>query len=240
MASVANIVTNARTMLRDFARPFHAVITGDGVQSSFSLPKQLIVASSLSVVRQAATPASFVAGTDYTLDARSGYVTFAVTPTAYVNYAFDGMAYDWFFDADLTYFAGNIVGEHSHNRSDFNLDALDNNDPETTAITLGTIVEGLWSLLAEVARDIDVHAPEGVSIPASERYQQILSLLQYYQAQYNSMAENLGVGLDRIEMLFQRRVSTYTGRLVPLYIPREIGDIDPPERVYVPIDNGQI
>jgi hypothetical protein len=47
----------------------------------------------------------------------------------------------------------------------------------------------------------------------------------------------LNVGLHRIEVSTLRRESRTTGRLVPLYVPREFDDYSWPERILPPIDS---
>lgn len=240
MATIVDVVSHARTMVRDFPHPFDGAFVGDGATSRYKMAHPLVLASSFTVIRNDGTPTTLVAGTDYTLDARNGFVTFSVAPVLGKQIVVSGDYFDWFFDTDLTYFANNVVGDHSHGRDDFSLSAMDEGDSELTVIVIGTLVQAFWALLAEVARDIDVHSPESVFIPASQRYQQILSMLEYWQHEYNTRAEALNVGLSRIEMLNLRRVSMSTGRLVPLYIAQELEEIGTPERIYPPIDTGLI
>lgn len=237
MATIADLVSNARVMVRDFPHPFDGAFVGDGATFRYKLAHPLIVTETFSVVRNDISSATTLTqGVDYTIDGRNGYLNFTAPPAVGQQFVVVGYYYDWFYDDDLTYFANNVVGDHAHGRDDFSLSAMEPNESEVTVIVLGTIVQALWSLLAEVARDIDVHAPEGVSIPASERYHQIQGQLAYYQNEYNTRSEALGVGLARAQVFDLRRVSMVTGRLVPLYVSQEIEDTDPPQRAYPPID----
>ena len=68
----------------------------------------------------------------------------------------------------------------------------------------------------------------------------IQQLLQYWTAEYEKKARALNIGLDRIEVFNLRRTSRTTNRLVPVQKSRELGDYGPIERVYSPIDDGEI
>jgi hypothetical protein len=151
---------------------------------------------------------------------------------------FEGYYYEWVSDADLRYFANNIVAEHAFHRSDFTLERV--SDAEEDVISLGAAVECLWSLMIEYARDIDINAPSGVPVPASQRFRQVEALLMGPLGlieKYKQKANLLGVGLDRMEMLTLRRVSYQTNRLVPVYKPREWDDKSLPERQFTSIDS---
>jgi hypothetical protein len=100
---------------------------------------------------------------------------------------------------------------------------------------LGTIVHALWSLSMELMLDIDVSTPEGMFIPARQRYAQVLQMLGAFESEYQDKASMLGMGLGALEMLRLRRISKTTGRYVPMYRDREIDDPTRPDRVFPPI-----
>lgn len=99
-------------------------------------------------------------------------------------------------------------------------------------------IEALWGELAEASNEVDVVTPEGMHIPAGQRFQQILQAIETLMGQYREIAGALGVGLFRVEMFTLRRTSRTTGRLVPVYRPQEFDDHSLPERLYPPIDRG--
>ena len=102
-------------------------------------------------------------------------------------------------------------------------------------MALGAAVKGLVSLLVEMARDVDTSSPEAVSLPLTQRYRQVEDLLygpRGLVAEYKNRAAMLNVGLEMIETITATRVSKTTGRLVPVYEPREWDDAGRPVRVF--------
>jgi hypothetical protein len=146
-----------------------------------------------------------------------------------------GYHYEWFLDDDLSYFADIVLTEHMFDRTDV-LGFDDMSAQEKKAISIGTVVYALWSLMTEFSTQIDVSTPEGLMIPAHARFQQVQTLYQFWRAKYEEMLAMLNVGLNRISIKDLRRVSRLTNRYVPVFRGREIDDPSPPIRVFPPID----
>jgi hypothetical protein len=92
-------------------------------------------------------------------------------------------------------------------------------------------------LATDAAFDIDISAPDGVTIPRSERFSQLSNIVQQRWEQYRQLCAQLNVGLWRIEMSTLRRVSRTTNKYVPIYIPQEVDDARMPQRVWLPNDH---
>jgi hypothetical protein len=90
----------------------------------------------------------------------------------------------------------------------------------------------------ELMLDIDVSTPEGMFIPARQRYTQVLQMLGPFEAEFQSKADMLGMGLGALEVFRLRRVALTTGRYVPVYQEREIDDPRWPNRLWPPIPYG--
>ena len=105
-------------------------------------------------------------------------------------------------------------------------------------IMLGGVVHALWSLSMELMLDIDVSTPEGMFIPARQRFAQVQQMLQTYEREYQDKAAMLNMGLGALEIFRLRRVAYMTGRYVPVYQEREFDDPFPPDRLYPPIPEG--
>jgi hypothetical protein len=237
VATVQDIVNAARLWLRDYSQFYTSTVTGDGINYAYHLPHPLVkVDSTLQVIRQTSTPQVLVLNTDFTVDARNGWLILTsplpVGAVLVVNF----FAFDWFLDEDLQMFANFMIGEFGQNISGY---SIANVEPaEAEALGLGTTVMALWSLLNELARDIDVSSfVDGTNIPATQRFRQVQALLMSFEGMYKDKAAMLNVGLDRIEAFALRRVSLTTNRLVPVYKPREIDDLSTPRRVYPPVDS---
>lgn len=228
MTTLAEVSSVARNLSRDFGTFFEVNFASVG--ATLRLPHPLVEPNSLSVIDN-------TTGDDVTtavLNARNGLLK-VPNPGQYDDGLYvSGLYYEWFLDADLEFFANIIVVEHLHNRPGVALESI--TGPEIEVMGMGALVGALWSLLAEFATDIDVSTPEGINIPAHQRYQQVQSLISYWERRYDEKAALLNVGLKRIEAFTLRRVSRLTNRLVPLYRPREIDNPRPPIRIRPLID----
>ena len=109
---------------------------------------------------------------------------------------------------------------------------------EADLVEIGAVVHLLWSLTIELALDIDVSTPEGMFIPAHQRYQQVTAMMQYWENEFQTRAASLNLGLGALEIYQLRRVSYLTNRYVPVYQKQEIDDHTRPKRLYPPIPEG--
>jgi hypothetical protein len=236
MNSVSDIVAAARQHLRDFPEFFQLATACNG-GITYKMPHRNVDGSTLwvAIAQQPDVPATPLTASDYVIDERNGIIRLATAPSASDTLLVEGYYYEWLLDADLTFFAKIVLNEMK-----IGVDINPGNalDAVIDLMAVGTVVDALWSLLTEFARDIDVHTPEGVSIPARQRFQMTWTLWSQWEAQYKEKAAQLNVGLGRIEVYKMRRVSRTYNRLVPLYRDKEIGDISPPERLWPAIPSG--
>lgn len=251
MATLENIIAGARTYLRDKPRFFAATESRSGLARTFKMPHLNVrqfglfisgTDGTISATGILDTPEQVVDADTFTfaVDEAEGLVRIAKPITGGFTgdwiFNFEGYYYEWVCDADLRYFANNIVAEHAFHR-DFNFERV--SDAEEDVISLGAAIEALWALLIEYSRDIDINAPSGVAVPATQRFRQVETLLMGPQGllqKYSQKASLIGVGIDRMEVLTLRRVSRTTNRLVPVYKPREWDDRSIPTRVFSEID----
>lgn len=233
MATTQSLLDRVRLELNDQPSSFVYTWPNDG-SLSFQVDYRPLNASSLIV---AAGTTALVTPGDYTVDERSGTIKLTAAQTVPVTVA--GVAYSLFTDADLTTFINTAVSQHLHNRTDdlgYPMTISTLPPIEDYLVAVLAVVQALWALATDASFDIDIHTPEGVSIPRSERYQQLMAMIGQRQAQYQSMAAQLNVGLARIEISNLRRVSRTTNRLIPEYVEQEINDNRPPRQVFPPID----
>jgi hypothetical protein len=198
------------------------------------MPHPLVAAESIVIEDVGHT--SFVAPAAYEVNERHGLIKL-LDPTIYnggLNVS--GAYYQWFLDEDLLFFADVIIAEHAWHSTSANYEPAQATGPEVEIISIGTLVQALWSLTTEFSTDIDVSTPEGISIPAHQRFNQVYQLMQHWQGVYDQKASMLNVGLNKMEVLNLRRISRLTNRYPPMYRSREIDDPRPPVRVYPPID----
>jgi hypothetical protein len=145
--------------------------------------------------------------------------------------------YRYFGSADMTQFVADAVAEHLVGRTDaFGRGLTLTNLPlvEEYPVSLLATTFALYALATDASFDIDISAPDGVHIPRSERYRQLMDMVATRQTQYRELCAALNVGLYRIEVFNLRRVSRITNRLIPVYQAQEIDDSTPAQRVYLP------
>lgn len=238
MATVASIVEDARKKLRDF--PKFLQVSFDPAGRTYDLGKPNLDTDSLWVAyipsgNGASAGASALSASQYSVDARNGLIRLGTLSASKI--LVEGYYYEWLLDDDLEYAADHAVADVLHGQPF----GLSNVSPVVEdVIVLATIVEALWTLLNEYARDIDVITSESVHILASQRYRMVAQLLDHWQQELEDKMSALNLGVNRLEVLNLRRVSRTTNRLVPLYKQREVGDYGPLERIWPDIDDGVI
>ena len=236
MTTVPDIVSQIRLWLRDYPKYYTSEAVGNGFTYAYRLDAPLVkVDSSFVAMTELATPHLLVQNVDYTVDARNGILFLTNALADGIHLVVNFYAYEWFLDDDLTTFTNLMIGEYGQNRPGYGIANIESAEAE--ALGLGATVMALWSLMNELARDIDVRTfVDGTDIPVNQRFRQVQSMLMGFESMYKGKAAMLNVGLDRIEAFALRRVSLTTNRLVPLYLPREFDDLATPQRVYPPVD----
>jgi hypothetical protein len=235
MATKADIVTIARTYLRDFPKFFQTSFAPSG--RTVELGKPNIDASSLWVgYVPNGNAASVGLITNYALDDRNGLLRLATIPNG-SPVMVEGYYYEWLLPADLSFYADMAIDLNTHNLS---IPLSDMAPAVVDVVGIHALIQALWGLLSEYSRDIDVITSESVHIIASQRYRMVSSLLDTWMTEYNKRAAALNIGLERLEVLNLRRVSRTTNRLVPLYKEREVGDYGPIERLWPEVPTGVI
>ncbi|UXX94003.1 hypothetical protein N7U49_21590 [Streptomyces sp. AD2-2] len=165
------------------------------------------------------------------------------------------MSQGLFTDADLETYIGDAMQQHAYGRSlvtryrdahgfiryDHEPFTLENLPAvEEPLVAYLTAINCLWTLATDAATDIDISTAEGTFVPRTQRYRQLMQHIgdatSGLQGRYNTLAQQLNVGLGRIEMFTLRRVSRTTNRLVPVFQEREYDDSSMPQRLLPPID----
>lgn len=108
---------------------------------------------------------------------------------------------------------------------------------EEPLVEMLTTINVFWALANDAASDTNVQTAEGTVVDRTTRYRQLMEQISALTARYQDYCGQLNVGLYRAETLQLRRVSRTTGRLVPLFKPREIDDRRWPVRLIPPVDH---
>jgi hypothetical protein len=235
MAALTDVETTARNYLRDFPRFFQ--LDFDATGRTFDLGHPNIDSTKLWAATHVSGTTTQLTSSQYSLDDRNGLFRLATATASNTKLLIEGYYFEWLLPADLTFYATLALNQHLHT---MDMDKEQLSSVVKDVIGIDAMIESLWGLMTEYSRDIDITTSEAVHIPTSQRFRMVQQLLQYWTAEYEKKARALNIGLDRIEVFNLRRTSRTTNRLVPVQKSRELGDYGPIERIYSPIDDGQI
>ena len=232
MATLTGLVDRVRLELGDPGKAFVWGTEATGTQR-YELPYSPVLGSTMII---------FVNDLEVTdaveVEEHTGVLTFDTAPDPGDKISVHGTYFRFFTDSELAYIADAAVQEHLYNRTDAFGRALNvGNLPiveEYPAALLGTI-QALYTLATDASFDIDITTPDGVHVPRSERYRQLMEAINLRKGQYDDMCKALNIGLTRIDVFTFRRISKSTNKYVPIYMPQEIDDRTPPSRIYLPI-----
>lgn len=108
---------------------------------------------------------------------------------------------------------------------------------EEPLVVMLAVINCFWAMANDAASDSNIQTAEGTSIDRTTRYQHLMQQIQAETARYQDYCGQLNVGLYRAETLQLRRTSKTTGRLVPLFRPREYDDHRYPVREIPAVDH---
>ncbi|CAB4137923.1 hypothetical protein UFOVP325_145 [uncultured Caudovirales phage] len=232
MATTASLISRVRLELGDMGKTFVSQFVADGTTNRFKLHYSPLDATSVVV---------FNNGTEVTTQAHveesTGVLVLDFIPADGDELTVSGLYYRYFTDAELTSLITDAVLQHSSSGTDalgrkINVSNLP--QIEEYPVTIYAVTLALYTLATDASFDIDIAAPDGVSIPRSERYRQLMDMVAARQSQYRDLCTHLGVGLYKIDVFTFRRISKATNRYVPVYKPQEVDDRSWPQRVDIP------
>lgn len=231
MADREAIIERTRLEIADLRRPFYRTLTATGF-ARLDLQEENISTLFL-YPRETGIP--FDPET-YRVETDTGRVFFDEPPEYGTVVIAEGESSKLFTDDEIRIFVDSAFLKHTNERmpavSMANLPPV-----EEHLVSILAKIEALWVLMTSAAFDINIHAPEGMFVPRAQRFEQLRALLQMTEQQYKDLCNALGVGLYTIKVGTLRRVSRQTGRLVPIFLPQEIDDTRPAQRVYPPVDS---
>ena len=251
MATISGLIDRVRVELGDLGKSFVTQFTADGTTNRFRLHYAPLDGTTVEVFASIAGGSSVNITADSAVEESTGILVVTLTfedypdfvnegedvPKAGVDFSVSGTYYRYFTGAELTSLINDAVAQHTAKRTDtvgrkFALDTLPMSEEYPVALYATTLA--LYTLATDASFDIDIMAPDGVSIPRSERYRQLMEMIQARQAQYKELCALLGIGLYSIDVFTFRRISKMTNRYVPVYKPMEVDDRSFPQRAYLP------
>lgn len=233
MATMQSLLDRTRLELGDQPKTFRQEWYGDGTTNRWELDYSPLDADSVIVTVDGVNVSN-----DCEVEEAAGVLTFDTAPGPDAKVVVSGTYFRYFTSAELTTLINSAVQEHLHNRVNaFNQAMSLATIPyvEEGVIALRATIKALFVLATDASFDIDIQTPDGVTIPRSERYRQLMGMIAERERQYYHIAEALNVGPYRAEVFTLRRVSKMTNKYIPVYRPQEIDDYSFRERVYLPI-----
>lgn len=238
MATLQSMVDRVRLELGDQKHSFVTRFVADGSTNRFKLSYAPVEASSVRVfIEDGINPP-----TEYTEQASVeegvGILIMDFLPPNGVTLAVSGNYYRYFTDPEVAGFVTDALAHHGHRRKDvIGMDITLQNLPalEEYPVALYASTLALYVLATDASFDINIFAPDGVTIPRSERYRQLMEMIESRRQQYKELCTQLGIGMYTIDVFSLRRISKRTNRYVPVYKPQEVDDRSMPERVDIPI-----
>lgn len=251
MADLAEIIARVRTELGDLAEDF--VVPARGGQAVIELGTRNVIPESLTVtITEPGVAGALADPSRLLLKQRTGILTLLDVPTELAQVSIIGEHYPIYSDAEISRFVNDAAIQHMHEREittryrDDRGHIKYQRDPLTIAtlpdfeivpLAILATIEALWSMSTDAASDIDVVTAEGTHIPRGQRYDQIMRHITELTSRYKLLCQQYNIGIYRVAVGTMRRVSYMTGRLVPVFRPREYDDWDMPTRELPPIDS---
>jgi hypothetical protein len=233
VATISSLADRLRSEIGDIGKSFVYQTTADGTTNRFLVPYSPIDGLNLIVTVDGSDVSSTV-----DVEEQTGYIIFDDTPAAGDVIVVAGNYYRYFTNTETQQYVSTAFQQHTAYHTDaYGRDVSLQNLPalEEYPVVLYASTLALYTLATDASFDIDIQAPDGVMIPRSERYRQLMQMIEVRKQQYKEICSQLGIGLYKIDVFSFRRISKTTNRYVPVYRPMEIDDMSTPNRIRIPI-----
>ena len=231
MATLTSLSDRLRSELGDMGKSFVWQTTADGTTARFLMPYSPVDGVNLLVTLNGMDVSDAV-----TVEETTGYLTFDDVPAAGESIIAAGVYFRYFTNAEICEYVDTAFGQHVANHADgygrgYTLATLPGIEEYPVVVYASSLA--LYTLATDASFDIDITAPDGVQIPRSERYRQLMQMIDVRKNQYKEICSQLGIGLYKIDVFSLRRISKTTNRYVPVYLPMEVDDRSMPQRAII-------
>lgn len=233
MATLSSLVERVRFELGDLPKSFVTQFISDISTNRYRLNYAPVDAANVTVFKNGVDISD-----DVELEEQTGVLVLDSLPEIDDEFTVTGNYYRYFTTADLEQIVTSAITQHSGRDVDAlgrkitvaNLPSIEEYPVALYATTLA-----LYTLATDASFDINIFAPDGVTIPRSERYRQLMEMIDARREQYRELCTQLGIGMYSIDVFSLRRISKMTNRYVPIYRPQEVDDKSHPTRVDIPL-----
>jgi hypothetical protein len=232
MATLSGLIDRVRVELGDLGKSFVTQFVADGTTNRFKLHYSPLDGTGVMVFKNGTDISN-----DCSVEESTGVLVTDTLPNDGDEFTVSGNYYRYFTQAEMMTLINDAFKQHTAHSTDavgrhVTIDTLPSIEEYPVAIYAVTLA--LYTLATDSAFDIDVQAPDGVTIPRTERYRQLMEMVQTRKEQYRELCTHLGIGMYKIDVFSLRRISKATGRYIPVYKPMEVDDRSFPERVNLP------
>ena len=229
MTTLASLVSRTRIELGDVGKSFVWTATADGITNRYNMHYSPLSASDVVVMQNNVDVSNSVA-----VEESTGVLLWDTIPAEGALLSASGTFYRYFTQSELESIVSVALEQHSERHVDelgrkISIDNLPVMDEYPVVVWATSLA--LYTLATDAAFDIDIQAPDGVSIPRSERYRQLMEMIQTRKDQYRELCAHLGIGMFTVDIFNLNRISKATGRLIPAYVPQQVDDRSYPLRV---------
>ena len=233
MATLSSLVERVRFELGDLPKSFVTQFISDISTNRYRLEHAPVDAAQVRVFKNGADISDEVE-----IEENTGVLILPELPSIDDEFTVTGNYFRYFTTRELENIVNSAILHHSGRDADSlgrritvdNLPSIEEYPVSLYATTLA-----LYTLATDASFDINVFAPDGVTIPRSERYRQLMEMVDSRREQYRELCVQLGIGLYTIDVFTLRRISKTTNRYVPVYRPMEVDDRSRPQRVELPM-----
>lgn len=233
MATLESMSNRLRYELGDIGRSFVYQFVADGTTNRFLVPYSPLDGVNLAINQEGED-----VSTEVEVEEATGHIVFDTTPAAGDVIVVAGNYFKYFTETEISQYISDAFAQHTT----FHTDSYGRT---ISILTLPTVEEypviihastlALYTLATDASFDIDIQAPDGVMIPRSERYRQLMQMIEVRKNQYKELCSQLSIGLYKIDVFSLRRISKTTNEYVPMFEPQEIDNKSPKTRVRLPI-----
>ena len=233
MATLESMSNRLRYELGDIGRSFVYQFVADGTTNRFLVPY-----SPLDGVNLAINQDGDDVSADVEVEEATGHIVFDTTPAAGDVVIVAGNYFKYFTETEVSQYISDAFAQHTTFHTDsygrtISMATLPTVEEYPVIIHASTLA--LYTLATDASFDIDIQAPDGVMIPRSERYRQLMQMIEVRKNQYKELCSQLSIGLYKIDVFSLRRISKTTNEYVPMFEPQEIDNKSPKTRVRLPI-----
>ena len=233
MATLASLSDRLRSELGDLGKSFVWQTTATGDTNRYQLPYSPVDAVNMTI-----TVNGVDVSTTVDVEETTGIMVFDTIPATGTTIVAAGTYFRYFTVTEIEQFVCTAFEQHTANHADIYgravlIDTLPGLEEYPVIVYASTLA--LYTLATDASFDIDIQAPDGVMIPRSERYRQLMQMIETRKEQYKELCSLLGIGMYKIDVFSFRRISKTTNRYVPVYLPMEVDDRSTPERAQLPM-----